>query len=822
MKQLPLLVFSVFLVFILSYAASPAGAQSRMAAVRPPDRKHLFNEDTKAVRRKKSQRVQKVLKADTGRAGNLDFKAADVQFDKEKNVVSGKGGVLVSKGGLQIQADRGSVNLDSNEADVEGRVLLSHPGGEISADSGTLNVDDATGTFKNVNFSVEEGQYGIQSEEAAKLSDTRYRLGETSFSTCHCEDSSSPWSIGCSSADITKEGYAFTRGTTLKAGGVPFFYAPWFAFPVKQERASGLLATRQSYSNKDGIGIKLPLYAVLDDSSDLTVTPFTETKTRTGGSFDYRETFSRRSSLSGRFLYSDESQRDGDLRGTQVGDLYDPTFDEQRFGGFFKQRWRNAPNASVPLSLVSDVHYVSDDLFLREMEDDRIGLHDAQYATSRILASASLTEDILAEFSTEYNQSILTNDDLVFQRLPELSLGTSRTFRPFGYNPYGLKLVSSLAANATEFDRRTGYDGMRSNVSPTLRLPFHYGNYFNSALTGTFHQTFYQLNDTGVPGRDRELDASQSRSLSRFSASLGTALERVYDLDDDNSLSWMTSLGADNQANRLARVKHVIEPTFSYTYLPKEDQSSLPFFDSFDRLSEKSVLVYGARTSLVGRFLPGRTGSSSINELTPRLEDLPVAGFGTGLPEFGSSGFDNSAYRPMKRGEAREVAYLGMRQAYDFVKARDESADALSPWSDVNTSLGLNPTRNLNFQIENNYTAQQHDVSSWAISSQFYDDRGDALRARFTYFENNISQVEGNAEMALSERLRLGYYSRFDDRESEFIESRVALRIASACDCWYFDLGVSDRINPDRQMVFATVTLAGLGDFTQSMGMGGQ
>ena len=71
-----------------------------------------------------------------------------------------------------------------------------------------------------------------------------------------------------------------------------------------------------------------------------------------------------------------------------------------------------------------------------------------------------------------------------------------------------------------------------------------------------------------------------------------------------------------------------------------------------------------------------------------------------------------------------------------------------------------------------------------------------------------------------NDRLKFGGYGRYDFEESEFIESRAALRLDSACDCWSMDFGLSERINPNRTQAFFTFNLKGLGALTQKFGVG--
>ncbi|MCB0333694.1 MAG: LPS assembly protein LptD, partial [Bdellovibrionales bacterium] len=578
-----------------------------------------------------------------------------------------------------------------------------------------------------------------------------------------------------------------------------------------------------------GMGYSLPIFGVIDDTSDITLTPFGETRTRFGTGFDYRKAFSTRSSMSGRFVYSDESARDNDLRGTDVSNLFDPTFDEDRMGGFFKQSWSTPSSAIVPVSIVSDIHLVSDSLYLREMDDPDIGLSNSRFTTSRVLMNAALGDYFSANLSGEYYQAFLSDQDLTFQRLPELTIDGSKSFRPFGFNPYGLKVTPGISINATEFARKTGYDGLRYDIAPYVKVPFHYQNYFNSQMQLTFHQTQYDLNETYDPKTLVDLDDTNERQLFQLSYKASTALERVYDLPEETWLKTLTSLGSRNQDRMLERVKHTIEPTVAYDYVPGTSQDDLPFFDSFDRYREKSTITYGVTSRLLGSFKTQRGARTEFEELAPQLSDFWGSSFADPLDDLDGGGdpVNNAVLKdPFVLGagenEVRQLGYVSVYQAYDYVEDHKSLDPTRQAFSDVAFQFGVSPTPDFSFSFQSNYDFQNDEFSSWSVGSFFRDDRGDRLTARYTFIDNKVSQLEGNVEIRLSERFGLGYYARYDDQESEFIEQQAALRLRSKCDCWHIDFGVSDEINPDKKRFLISFTLKGIGDVTEHMGISEQ
>ncbi|MCB0353288.1 MAG: LPS-assembly protein LptD [Bdellovibrionales bacterium] len=801
---------------------------SAVSQVQAPDSDEVFVADSDKSEDLIEKQREKILTLDAGVQGKVDFQAPEVEFFQDQDLFKGKGGVILSNEQTQVQADEGSYNVKTKMSDLSGNVVISSPEGSVTAETARYNLETELGEFSDAEFEIEDGAYRLKAEEAEKKSEFEYELSSCLFTTCSCSDGSVPWSFRGSDMDITEERYAHVRNAKFRVNDVPVLYTPWIAFPVKQERASGLLIPEFGYSSKDGVGYKQPLHVVLDDYSDMTFIPFLESQTRNGMGLEYRDAFSDRSSLIGKVVYSNERPRDGDLRGTDISNVFDPEIEDNRWGGYLQQGWSNDPSSDIPLSLVSDIHLVNDNLFGRELYEPEVVREDARYTTSRSVLRAGLGDYFSASLGAEYNQSLLTDQDLVFQRVPEFNLSGLRSFRPFGFSPYGLKLTSKITTDVVGFTREDGYEGFRYNIGPSVKIPVRYKNYVNSDLELQVYQTYYELSDATDPSDpSRQLDDSTERGLFRLRYSVGTEVERVFELEQGNWLEFITGLGKENKNFQLKRLKHTVEPTLRFDYVPGTSQSDLPVFDSFDRFRQRSLITYGFTTGLWGSFEPRSGVVDTVEEVLPQLEDLPFLDTRRSLREVDNrlydaeAGFgDMSARQVPGRRFVRQLASFRVLQSFDYVEDEKDLDPDRRAFSDIYADLGVYPTNYFGVRASTNYAAEDQDVSSWALASHFLDDRGDRLRFRYEFIDQSISQVEGNLEIVLMDRLRAGYYARFDEEENEFVEQRGALRLTSACDCWDIDFGVSDEINPDRQKFLLTFRLRGLGDITQDFGLG--
>jgi lipopolysaccharide assembly outer membrane protein LptD (OstA) len=849
MKVVPFksIVFAAAMMHVCAFVSADRAA----AQVPPPDRQSWFAEDSKKTKQEESLRMKKATGGVTAPAPGVDFQAPVIEFDRNKNEIVGKGGVTISDSGVQVQADEGTFNTQTRQGVVKGNVVVSSSAGILGADSADLNVPNETGEFTNLKFEVEEGGFDVESAKARKVSEFDFELEDSSVTSCHCPDGAKPWEIRSDSCKLTQEGYAHSYDSSVYFEGLPIFYSPYLSFPVKNERASGLMPPQWGVSNQNGILYRQPILGIVDGSTDFTVSPFIATKTRVGAALDVERVFSRTHNLNGGFIYSNESLRGDSLRGLDVEDTYDPTIDTNRTGGYYKQRWVPDPKSGIPLEFVADGRYTSDNLFLREIPAPQIGERQSQFLTSTAVLRGRVLEAINAEARAEYNQMLLTDPDVQTQRLPELTANTGTTFRPFGFNPYGLKLVTGAGVTGTNFVRDDGYDGWRTDIVPKASIPFHISNYMRGQFSAELHQTEYSLRETMLPSTgtplpdgSTELASSSNRTLPILSYGMNTGVERVFDVDRGGAFSRLVNLGAQNERSELVRLKHTIEPDVRYTFIPDVDQEYNPLFDQIDRYRQRSMVSYGFSSRLYGRFMEPYERVRDIEELSPQGQSIPMVDLGSSVLDFGRNMLVAPAQNiDLRSGDIRQLALFTVRQTYDFIgntqgqatptptpTSGDSSSDnnSLDQFSDINVGISLSPSKYFATGAQTNYGIQDALFHSYSLSLGFMDDREDMIRARYIFIDdtdedpdvdNGTGQFEGNIEIALHQRLRAGGYLRLDAKEGDVIESRALLRFINSCRCWSADLGFGQTNNPDQSQVLLGFTFGGLGGMRQGIGM---
>ncbi|HQH26342.1 MAG TPA: LPS assembly protein LptD [Oligoflexia bacterium] len=802
--------------------------------VEKPDRRYLFLEDkykkqTDKAKRQELKRKQKAAaaKQSLGEILPFDINAATLNYDSTGSVATAEGGVIITYSSLVAEADRARVDIQKNEADMSGDVRISDITSNLLADWAHLNFESGHAQMNNVEVFFADGDYRLFAAQADRQPGDSYTLKDAVLSTCQCPDDDRclPWSLRAKEAEITRNGYGETWDTTLAVNDVPVFYFPYLIFPAKTERQSGLLPASFGGGRKSGLDFQLPLFLALNESSDMTLTMDYESNVHIGGEVEYRRIFSRRNELETGHIYLNESARDGDLLGTNTDGLYDDSIDANRYGGYLNHSWSGSS-----VQYLMRGRYVSDDLFVREYESDNIAPYNARFVTSQAALRAPLAGSFSADLSAEYNQSLITNDDLELQRLPELNIAGTNTFRPFGENPLGMSLVSTTNLSSVYFTRTSSYTGNRSEAYERLKFPFHVRNYFDGSFEANVRATSYSLTDNVIDPADPVYDSSaadntfpdsSTRLLPSFIWTLNSVVEKVFPVSDENLIKKLADLGASSRTQELVRLKHTIEPGIKYRVTPFVDQSDNPLFDDYDHLAQRNVLTYGLTQRLYGRYDPRNEYVYGIEETAPEIEDIGGTRSPSLLDPAFAFGLDDSTaesgdYRPLRQGSIAELANLKLFQSYDVLEAERNADPAREPLSDLGGAVTLFPNEHVILRSDTNYSIEDNTFSSYSIQGMLKSKRGDTLRSGLRFVEENIRQLESGLELQLTEHSKLGYYSRYDDLSGEFIEQKGGLRFFSSCRCWIFDVIVTDKINPDETKIGFNVTLVGLGEVGNS------
>jgi len=845
----------IFLALSFAAAALLSLTDAFAQSVEPPNKRFLFSEDRlerKKVSKKKKEiqaKQSQIVKRAREQGFPYDLNATTVEYDSAGRKIRGSGGVIIGYASSILEAEEGEISLDDKVADLRGDVRVSDVAGTLAADEMHFKLDDGTGVLKNAELFFEDGHYRVLGKEIRKVGPDDYEIEQCTLTTCECaeSDSTDPWRLEGQSGEITRNGYGQIYNTLLYAYNVPVFYTPYSLFPVKTERQSGLIPGSFGGGGRAGPSLVLPLYLVLDRTSDATVSMVYSSKARTGVDIEYRKIFSDSAGLEMGGLYFDESRRDGDLFGTNISGLADPTIDRNRYGGYLTFDSLDHKLFGQQLQFIARGGYVSDDLILREYQNNKIAPFNSRFVTSRATARYNFLDTFTFDAAVEYNQDMVQPDYDLLHRVPDLSMQGLHVFRPFGDNPLGARVVVTDNLTATTFARDHTFtaddgrkyklfDGSRAGIYEQIAVPMHYKNYFDFTVAGDIRADQYAMNNdaeivrspTTQQNTARILPSSSNRVLPGFTMNVGSTLDKVYQISDLNPLKYIAELGSQGRQGELVRMKHTLEPDVRYRYVPQVDQEDNPQFDSTDRLPRRNLVTYSLTQRFYGKFEGRDPNVYGIEETTPLPSDLGVLSSKTPIDQafdLGSTSLSD-AYGSASTGMRRELFNLIVAQTYDIdadrrrAELEAQTGVETRPFSDFTTRASIIPNEYFRFAGGFAISPYTNELDAYDIGSQLMDKRGDQFRGRLVFTNGSagpIRQFETSTELRVTDRIKLGFYGRYDDVKKDFLERKIGLRFNSSCRCWILDVDVVDRLNPNDTSIYFTLTLKGIAELGTSV-----
>ncbi len=227
----------------------------------------------------------------------VTFLADQVAYDKTGNLVTAAGHVRAWQNGSTLYADKVVLDRTTNVATATGNVILIQPDGNtVFAQTAVLSKGMKDAVMEGV--AARLAQNGRMIANGARRYDGQIdELTKVLYSACDlCKtDPTAPplWQIRARSAtrDLQHKMIEY-RDADLEIDGVPVFYLPYMTQPDPSvRRQTGLLIPSIGDSSRIGMFVAIPYYIVLDQESDVTLTPVIGTKTGPIIDAKYRRAF---------------------------------------------------------------------------------------------------------------------------------------------------------------------------------------------------------------------------------------------------------------------------------------------------------------------------------------------------------------------------------------------------------------------------------------------------------------------------------------------------------------------------------------------------
>ena len=633
-----------------------------------------------------------------------------------------KDGTIVAEGAVTIETGLGRIQADritfrqGHLVEAEGNVLIVWGNNRISGtrmayDMGQKDDPDpekriAHGVIENAVGQVDPEFY-FSARRVDTIGDDRVVLHDASVTTC-----TQPvpyWSFRVSTAKIKIDGYAhmFNLRPTIKK--FPFFYLPYLVWPVKRERAPGLLFPEFGTTAKRGTFLSIPVFIPMGPSADITLFP------------EYYTIGGWAAGAKLRVIPNRDGYAEAEAQ-------YNA--DQVTGSGRYRVQLKQTQNFLSGFRMVSDIDIVSDFNYYTDF------VRNLTFASSpTILGRVSFTRSgpwtsVLVQ--EQYREQLFSDGSTLVQTtLPEIEWrGRSRRI---GKSPFYFTYLSSVASIRQDSARlQASY--LRGDLAPTLSAPFSPRPWLDINPTLAVRSTYWSQHQAPplnppVPSTTVTVvnDAIWRNLLSAGVEFVGPKLVRIFETKPKPGKDGADSLPA-------LKYKNTIEPRVAYNYQQAFDRNNeIIVYDEIDNFgANANRLTYGLASRLIAqrpRAAAEPQGGSGERILVPEGESGKLREAPSAVPE--------SPDRPPAASEAPdakkaplepiEIASVEVTQSYSFnsnpsianLDSRAATPDSTSHFSAVALTGRYNPSRLLSFNVTGRYDVLFKAVSDVSLSGNF-------------------------------------------------------------------------------------------------------
>ncbi|GBC59337.1 organic solvent tolerance protein [Desulfonema ishimotonii] len=727
-----------------------------------------------------SASVEEVFADDPGLP--WEIKADDVEYDMENEVYVARDGVIISRGANRLSADFVRFDYRNMKASAEGHVVMTTGEDVLTGTRIDIDLGDETGTVHNGQIFIKENHFYIRGDRIEKVGRAEYMAYKASVTSCDGEKPD--WKITGRNLNVTVEGYGTARHAALWFGPVPVIYTPFFIFPVKQKRQSGLLTPGFGTSDRRGEEYLQPFYWSVSDHADATFYNhyMTERGNKMGLEFRYVLDENSRGVLMYDFL-DDKKVDDG------TGDSsknWGYTDDDELRPNEDRYWFRMKADQALPAGFTSrlDLDIVSDQDYLKEFKSGHSGFDTTKSAFERrfnreiddytdpIRANSLTVSQIRSAYS--FNAQVLWYDNVVSRRwkdedttlsqLPFITLSTAK--QSLGKTP----LYWNLDTGYSYFYREDGERNQRIDINPRLYLPHRFGNHFFMEPSLGLRQTLWHVDRFGAD--DEEEDRNRHREMADFKLDLYTHLNRVYTLSADGGVL-------------PDQVRHGLRPQLIYEYMPDQDQDDYPFADALDRIERKNRVTF-----------------SLVNTLTSKTRKAVTEGVKES-PE--------DIYRQFCRFEVRQSYEFDSYDA-DETLAEYTLSDRTTPETGKHLSplygeLSLTPSDFFSIEADAEWSHLDGDFRSRNVALSVWDRRGDSAFVEHRYTDELTESLYTSVTLKLSSRISA--YGEYERNLLDDEDLKTGFGVWYTARCWSLNMTYTKE-EEDRSYGFM-INLNGLG-----------
>jgi LPS-assembly protein len=711
------------------------------------------------------------------------LEADELTYDQQLNLYIARGNVQLSKADKKLTADYIRYDHQNRHALAKGNVVLTVGQDILSGSQLEIDLEKQVGWIENAYLFLKENNFHITADKIEKTGEKTYRMDRATLTTC---DGPSPsWKISGQDVKIKEEGSGTAKHAVLRARKVPVLYSPFFYYPARKDRQTGLLMPEFGESGRIGYFYSQPFFWAISESADATFYADYMSNRGIKPGAEFRYILNERSQgtlmLDG---FNDDKTDEGGQSSNDYG--YRDAGEEVLRTNEDRYWFRMSHHQSIPLGFFAklDLDIAKDQDYLRDFREGHMGYKNTNdyfrkvfhrqlddyndpVRTNRLNLNR-LWPKFSFNFEPRWNddtrRNINTNETL--QRLPFISLGGEK--QKIWDSPFYFDLESQY--NYFWRDNDDATRGQRLDVHPRFYIPFRVQNYATIEPSVGLRGTGYRLDKDNFDDQP-DTDKWSHRELFDTRLELFTEIERVFGLE----------------GQLFERIKHRIRPQITHEFIPDSKQGDLPRFDTIDRIDETNKITYAL-----------------INTLTSKIKTVGPKTTGSGLAS--------------RRGSARQtkVDYryndffrFEVQHSYDFEKSERE-------FSPILAKLDISPAKYVWIDADAQYSVYENEFLSHNIQGSLWDKRGDGLYVDYRYekqskeTENNedIQSILGKIKVQLADYLSINAENTYNLETDQRI--RTAGGFTYKAQCWSFDFKYTDT--PNDWKVNFRIVLTGLGE----------
>ena len=666
-----------------------------------------------------------------------------VQANKKGSVLAW-GRVKVQHNNKTLWADKVLINNKTGTGKARGHIIIEGGDGtRMKAKETLFDLKSKQGKLYE-SKTILANQVRLTAKEIKTLSDNHLVLEDATLTTC--KGALPAWKIEAKSIDIKAGNRALFTKAVLKIKDFPILYLPIGYIPMDTKRKSGFLFPTLGWSKVDGILFDQRYFWAINRWSDATI----GTKRVLGGwqhSLDYR------------YVRSNNTQ------GKINGKLYKDKLTGKTLWKGGARHTQELPNnfkfkGSLDLESQQSLNQV-----VNNNVEERTRRNTESYASiNKRWENSSI--DIL----TRYRKSTDFTQDNTFGELPKITYKVQQT--QIGDTPFYFNLNASTAWFVTDLKAQQDEDLMfktsRLDFHPQLTVPLSLTSWLSMTSIIGVRETIYGRGLTTTDSEYKKTSGFSRESFDFRSIIQGPKINKIYHLK-----------------NSPEKIKHLLEPRFTFNYVPdmdRKDRSKIRTFDSIDSI--------------------GNPANSITYEFGQRL----LRKIKTGTNQF----------------ETKQILRFNISQTYNIREATREKqiGEDRLPFSDLFFDFDSRPIESIIINTDASYNFKTDLINTFNFEAGVKPVENFWVIMERRWARNGPSYIVGTLDLALNPNWRTQYSARYDESVSTFRENQFSLLYDNPCKCWGFSFNIIDRnLNiatnerKDQTQFLWSIKLRGLGDF---------